>query len=70
MAETKLCSLNELFNTKFFRIPDFQRGYSWGDVQLEDFWSDLENLKDRKSHYTGLLTIEPIYKNNIEPTEN
>ena len=70
MAEAKLCSLNELFHTKFFRIPDFQRGYSWGDVQLEDFWSDLENLKDRKSHYTGLLTIEPICKNNIEPTEN
>lgn len=66
MAETKLCSLNELFNTKFFRIPDFQRGYSWEKSQLEDFWADLENLKDRKFHYTGLLTIEPVIQEQVE----
>ena len=30
MADNKLLSLNEIFNEKFFRIPDFQRGYSWG----------------------------------------
>ena len=29
MADNKLQSLTEIFNEKFFRIPDFQRGYSW-----------------------------------------
>lgn len=69
MADNKLQSLTEIFNEKFFRIPDFQRGYSWGENQLEDFWEDLENLKDNSIHYTGLLTIEPIDKNAVEKIE-
>jgi len=69
MAESKLQSLVEIFNQKFFRIPDYQRGYSWGEEQLDDFWDDLENLKPNKFHYTGLLTVESIDKKNIESLE-
>ena len=69
MADNKLLSLNELFSEKLFRIPDFQRGYSWGKNQLEDFWNDLINLKEGKVHYTGLLTVEPITRNQIENSE-
>jgi len=65
MADNKLLSLSEIFNEKFFRIPDFQRGFSWGEDQLEDFWEDLLNLKSDRIHYTGLLTVEPISKNTI-----
>lgn len=54
MADNKLQSLTEIFNEKIFRIPDFQRGYSWETNQLEDFWEDLENLKEDKIHYIGL----------------
>ena len=60
MADNKLQSLTEIFNEKFFRIPDFQRGYSWETNQLEDFWEDLINLKGDKIHYTGLLTVVDI----------
>lgn len=60
MSANKLQSLTEIFNEKFFRIPDFQRGYSWQEKQLEDFWEDLINLQNDKTHYTGLLTVEPI----------
>lgn len=69
MADNKLQSLTEIFNEKFFRIPDFQRGYSWGKTQLEDFWEDLINLKSDSIHYTGLLTIEPIDSKAIEKIE-
>lgn len=69
MAESKLQSLVEIFNQKFFRIPDYQRGYSWEKEQLDDFWIDLENLKPNKFHYTGLLTVESIEKKNIERLE-
>lgn len=68
MADNKLQSLTEIFNEKFFRIPDFQRGYSWGKKQLEDFWKDLTNLKER-IHYTGLLTVEPVLKSSVEDIE-
>ena len=66
MSENKLQSLTEIFNFKFFRIPDFQRGYSWEKKQLDDFWNDLTNLKPERTHYTGLLTVEPIKKADIQ----
>ncbi|MBA9076233.1 DUF262 domain-containing protein [Rufibacter quisquiliarum] len=69
MAENKLQSMTEIFNEKFFRIPDYQRGYSWGEKQLEDFWEDIINLKDDRVHYTGLLTVEPIPRSSVENLE-
>lgn len=69
MADNKLQSLSEIFNQRFFRIPDFQRGYSWEERQLLDFWDDLENLKLGKLHYTGLLTVENLDQNKVEETE-
>lgn len=69
MAEGKLQSLTKIFNESFFRIPDFQRGYSWEKGQLQDFWGDLNNLKENKIHYTGLLTVEPIQRDKIESLE-
>lgn len=69
MSDNKLLSLTEIFNQKFFRIPDFQRGYSWGKVQLEDFWEDLYYLNANQTHYTGLLTVEIINKEKISNLE-
>ena len=65
MSDTKLLSLSEIFNNKIFRIPDFQRGYSWEERQLEDFWEDIQNLSPNKIHYIGLLTVEPIKESDI-----
>lgn len=65
MSDTKLLSLSEIFNNRIFRIPDFQRGYSWETPQLDDFWEDIENLNPNKIHYIGLLTVEPIKKSDI-----
>lgn len=69
MTDNKLLSLSEIFTEKFFRIPDFQRGYSWGISQLSDYWDDLVNLKENRVHYTGLLTVKPISKNEVESIE-
>ncbi|MCP4579728.1 MAG: DUF262 domain-containing protein [Deltaproteobacteria bacterium] len=69
MADNKLQSLTEIFNERIFRIPDFQRGYSWQRPQLEDFWDDLTNLKEDKIHYTGLLTVEPVSKKEVQKIE-
>ena len=69
MSETKLLSLSEIFNNKIFRIPDFQRGYSWEERQLDDFWEDIQNLSPNKVHYIGLLTVEPIKESDISNIE-
>ena len=54
----ELQSLAQIFQNKIFRIPDYQRGYAWQDSQLRDFWEDLINLQIDRNHYTGLLSIK------------
>ena len=60
MKESTLKSIDEIFEKSLFRIPDYQRGYAWEEKQLEDFWDDIENLKDGSIHYTGMLTLKKI----------
>jgi hypothetical protein len=50
-------TVQELFTDKVLRIPDYQRGYAWGEQQLEDFWEDLEYLGPDKDHYTGTVIL-------------
>lgn len=63
----ELQSLDDVYNKKLFRIPDYQRGYAWGIKQLTDFWDDLVSLDGSRFHYTGVLSIkevpESIWKN-------
>ena len=63
-------NLNELFNTKIFRIPDYQRGYAWEDKQLTELWDDLDeissNNNELKKHYTGTIYLEETQRNKNE----
>lgn len=58
----ELQSLDDIFNKKLFRIPDYQRGYAWGEKQLVDFWEDLLSLSNGRSHYTGVISIKAVPK--------
>ncbi|WP_186248401.1 DUF262 domain-containing protein [Burkholderia gladioli] len=58
--QSELRSLSKIFSESIFRIPDYQRGYSWREKQLKEFWSDLDQLADGRTHYTGVLTLEPV----------
>lgn len=58
--KTELFTVSKIFNETLFRIPDFQRGYSWGERQLRDFWTDVVQLAEDKSHYTGVITLEAV----------
>lgn len=59
----ELRNLDGIFEDgKLFRIPDYQRGYSWEEEHLNDLWSDIDILlKDNKEqeHYTGVLSVVP-----------
>ncbi|EOZ5055161.1 DUF262 domain-containing protein [Pseudomonas aeruginosa] len=68
--QSELKSLSKIFSETIFRIPDYQRGYSWEHKHLKDFWNDIEQLPDGKSHYTGVLTLEPVSKENYEKWED
>lgn len=58
--KTELLTVSKIFHEAIFRIPDYQRGYSWEESHLKDFWADLEQLDSTKSHYTGVLTLEEV----------
>lgn len=56
----KLQSLNDIFERRILRIPDYQRGYAWGKHQLISFWEDMLYLESDRNHYTGVITLEPV----------
>ena len=68
--QSELKSLSKIFSEVIFRIPDYQRGYSWETKHLKDFWNDIEQLPDDKSHYTGVLTLEPVNPENYRTWED
>lgn len=57
-------SLDSLFHTRVFRIPDYQRGYSWEIRQIREFLEDLEILGPNNYHYTGTVVLHVL---NSEP---
>lgn len=65
-----LQSLSELYQNRLFRIPDYQRGYAWKQEQLADFWDDILNLQKDRYHYTGLLSLKAITKEELKGWSN
>lgn len=53
-------SLDSLFHQRMFRIPDYQRGYSWETRQVDEFLDDLEILGPDNYHYTGTVVLHVL----------
>lgn len=52
-----------VFSNNMFEIPRFQREYSWGNDEVEEFWTDLRGALESESYFLGLM----IFTN---PSEN
>ncbi|MDJ1090483.1 DUF262 domain-containing protein [Macrococcus caseolyticus] len=53
-----------------FYIPEYQRGYSWEETQLDDLWEDLiqiYNDDEIESHFLGQIVI---HKNGKDDKKN
>lgn len=51
-------NLNELFTSKIFKVPDYQRAYSWDRKNWEDLWNDIrEGMDSRTPHFWGTITL-------------
>ena len=47
-------------NGRSYRVPPYQRDYSWSEEQWEDLWNDIADLRCRPEdhHYLGALVVE------------
>jgi uncharacterized protein with ParB-like and HNH nuclease domain len=59
--EAKQMSVSSLVSSSRhgFSIPDFQRNYSWGDSQIEQFWTDITAVAENKfpDHFLGPIVL-------------
>lgn len=56
--DSKTMTLSEFFQD-YYIIPDYQRGYSWQDKQIEDFWEDITSaIKKEVNHYFGTVYLK------------
>ncbi len=60
----ELLTFTELFEGRSFRIPNYQRGYSWELENVKDFLNDISNLVDKEGsdyqHYAGTVVAIPF----------
>ena len=65
LHSSEIFSLKDLFNGNYFKIPDYQRGYSWEEAQIRDLIEDIENIsKLDHAHYTGTIVAAKSEGNN------
>jgi len=65
-AQTK--NVYQLFSGKVFKVPEYQRNYSWDTDNWEDLWNDIkEGMATTTEHYWGTITLrdtgESLYCN-------
>jgi uncharacterized protein with ParB-like and HNH nuclease domain len=57
MSNKSLLTVEQIFKETFYQVPDYQRGYSWQELQREELLEDIELLPKDKAHYTGTLVL-------------
>ena len=59
LLDTKTLSFNDIIgNGKIYKVPDFQRDYSWDEDNWEDLWNDILTIdKNNESHYMGSIVL-------------
>ena len=61
LLNTRTIEYQELIgNGKRYRVPPYQRDYSWSQEQWEDLWDDILELRSNGNdvHYMGALVVQ------------
>ena len=60
LLDTKTVNLNEILgNGKIYKVPPFQRDYSWEQDNWEDLWNDICIADDTgTAHYMGSVVLQ------------
>lgn len=71
LLNTRTASFGDLIsNSKIYRVPLFQRDYSWKEENWEDLWQDIEALhkEPSTSHYMGAIVLQSSRESEKEFT--
>ncbi len=71
LLDTRTTSFGDLIgNSKIYRVPSFQRDYSWNEENWEDLWQDILLLHTNpdSSHYMGALVLQSSSASDKELT--
>ncbi|WP_284892585.1 DUF262 domain-containing protein [Cobetia amphilecti] len=49
-------AVQDIFSLGYFKIPRFQRPYSWGEDEVNSFWSDIIN-ESGDSYFIGSMVV-------------
>jgi uncharacterized protein with ParB-like and HNH nuclease domain len=60
LLDTRTTSFSELIgNGRIFKVPPFQRDYSWHPENWEDLWQDILTVHETgESHYMGAVVLQ------------
>lgn len=59
-------SVEELISNKIFKVPEYQRNFSWEKKNWEDLWNDvIEGLTTETDHFIGTIILKSTNKNEI-----
>lgn len=60
LLDTKTVNFNEILSSgKIYRVPQFQRDYSWSQDNWEDLWNDIIIAEENKTpHYMGSIVLQ------------
>lgn len=60
LLDTKTANLNDILsNGKKYRVPVYQRDYSWQEENWDDLWADILAVKrDDSTHYMGAIVLQ------------
>lgn len=59
MSDTDNQTLVDVFSNRIYKIPYYQRGFSWGEKEVTDFLEDIKFTKSRGvNHYFGNVVLD------------
>src|SRR5262245_29117663 len=62
LLDTDTISFGDLFSgASIYKVPPFQRDYSWTEENWDDLWQDIELAIKNKDyrHYMGAIVVQP-----------
>ena len=63
--QPKFLTFAQLLEKRLFRIPRYQRAYSWRHTEREDMFNDIRKLKGKPENLHFMATVVGLYQSKV-----